>query len=336
MAGAAAHEYMEVPPARTDMAVLNAVVFGTTLCKTDDNVDKQCLDDPLSFQHLFHMHPAYDNSACGGSPQISGWNLAAEGSSVDHPERFDMTVTGPEESTTWTAGTEVELRVHGFFHQGVNRMALCFKEDSTCNHPSDFENYILGFHFTEGAAGLDNLYTVDMPFKVTLPNRNGKAVMQWLVDAEDVRSYVSCSDVELTGATSDGPAADVYTCNGHPLCNCNTNAAPILGAVGLNGTCPRGTKASVEHGQATGSDIVKQYKEQLSVTDYCGFCISNGCPSTCGGEYKGFYQGPKCTNEPVLPGCGDTHNSALPQYITCNPGECKSFGWTVASDAVVV
>merc|ERR1719265_1640048 len=92
--------------------------------------------------NTFSMHPAYDNNACGGSPQISGWNLAAEGNSVDHPERFDMTVSGPEETTAWTAGSEIELRVHGFFHQGVNRMAICFKEDSSCNHPQDFDKYI--------------------------------------------------------------------------------------------------------------------------------------------------------------------------------------------------
>jgi hypothetical protein len=223
-----------------------------------------------------------------------------------------------------------------FFHQGVNRMAMCFKEDSSCNHPQDFDKYILGFHFTEGTAGLSDIYTVDMPFKVMLPNRNGKAVMQWLVDAEDVRSYVSCSDVELTGATSEGLAADVYTCNGHPLCNCTTDMAPTQGAVGLNGTCPRGPAASTIHGQATGTDIVKQYKEQFSVTDYCGLCITDGCPSTCGGQYKGYYQGPKCTNEPVLPGCGDTHISALPQYISCKPGECKSSGWTASLGAMVV
>merc|ERR1711957_320775 len=153
---------------------------------------------------------------------------------------------------------EVELRVHGFFHQGVNRMALCFKEDSTCNHPSDFENYILGFHFTEGAAGLDDLYTVDMPFKVTLPNRNGKAVMQWLVDAEDVRSYVSCSDVELSGA-AETPQSSAYVCNGHPLCNCTSSSEGVR----LGGACPMGTAPSVSGGQATGTDIVKQYKEQV-------------------------------------------------------------------------
>merc|ERR1719428_1373000 len=168
-----------------------------------------------------------------------------------------MTMVGPHPVSEWQAGSEVELRVHGFFHQGVMRAALCFREDSDCMSPSDFDHYVLGFHFTEGTAGAgSDIYTVDMPFKVKLPNRNGKAVLQWLVDAEDVRSYVSCSDVELTGASSDGPAADVYTCNGHPLCNCSTDLAPTQGVVGLNGTCPRGTAASVLHGQATGTDIV--------------------------------------------------------------------------------
>merc|ERR1711881_625928 len=98
------------------------------------------------------------------------------------------------------------------------------KEDSSCNHPSDFDKYILGFTFTEGTAGQTDLYTPEMPFKVMLPNRNGKAVMQWLVDAEDVRSYVSCSDVELAGAMLDA-TEDQYTCNGHPLCNCTLSEA---------------------------------------------------------------------------------------------------------------
>merc|ERR1712070_889345 len=195
----------------------------------------------------------------------SGWNLAAEGNSVDHPERFDMTVSGPEETTAWTAGSEIELRVHGFFHQGVNRMAMCFKEDSSCNHPHDFDKYILGFHFTEGTAGLDDIYTVDMPFKVKLPNRNGKAVLQWLVDAEDVRSYVSCADVDLVGASGDA-SPDEYICNGHPLCNCTLTSQDD---VGLGKLCPRGTAPSVSGGQATGTDIVRQYKEQVGVDEFC-------------------------------------------------------------------
>jgi hypothetical protein len=332
----AAHEYMMVPPSRAGTALLNAVATGTQICKTDDGADKQCPEDPVSWQRLFHLHPAYDNNACGGSPQISGWNMAAEGTSETNPEKFDMTVEGPESTTTWTAGTEVDVHVHGFFHEGVNRLAMCFKEDASCNHPSDFEKYVLAFHFTEGTAGTGgDIYSADLPFKVKLPNRNGKAVLQWLVDAADVRSYVSCSDVELTGADPAGPPSDEYVCNGHPLCNCTTAIEPTLGAVGLNGACPRGTAPSVSQGQATGTDIVKQYKEQVGVSEFCGLCLANGCPSTCGGIYDGFYQGPTCSNDPVLPGCGSSHSSALPAYVNCKPGECTSSGWTVSSPSVV-
>merc|ERR1712072_1126442 len=86
-----------------------------------------------------------------------------------------MTLPGPEDVTKYTAGSEVELRLHGFFHEGVNRIAICFRDDHDCNAPSDFTDYILGFHFTEGTSGTGgHLYTVDMPFKVKLPNRNGR------------------------------------------------------------------------------------------------------------------------------------------------------------------
>jgi hypothetical protein len=244
-----------------------------------------------------------------------------------------MTLNGPEGITKYQAGSEVDLRLHGFFHQGVNRIAVCFREDHDCNSPSDFNDFILGFHFTEGTAGSDgHIYTADMPFKVKLPNRNGRAVLQWLVDAEDVRSYVSCSDVELIGASSQGPNA--YVCNGHPLCNCTTGVAPTASNVGLGRTCPQGTAPSTKGGQATGTDIVKQYKEQVSVEEFCALCLSNGCPSTCGGIYDGFYEGKKCTNKPILPGCGQHHATGLPRYIDCTPETCKSSGWTPASIVV--
>merc|ERR1711933_383363 len=148
-----------------------------------------------------------------------------------------------------------------------------------------------------GAGAGSDIYSVDMPFKVTLPNRNGRAVLQWLVDAEDVRSYVSCADVELSGA-SEMQISLPYVCNGHPLCNCTLSSAD---AVHLGGACPKGTAASTSGGQATGTDIVKQYKEQVGVEEFCSLCITNGCPST--------YQGDLCTNTPVIEGCGASHQS---------------------------
>merc|ERR1719454_2703587 len=99
---------------------------------------------------------------------------------------------------------------------------------------SSYNRYILGYHFTEGTARISNIYDVELPFQVKLPNKNGKAVLQFLVDAEDVRSYVSCSDIELTGASSLS-MSDAYTCNGHPLCNCTLSGSDVH----LGGSCPR-------------------------------------------------------------------------------------------------
>ena len=125
-----------------------------------------------------------------------------------------------------------------------------------------------------------------------MPNRPGKAVLQWLVDAEDVRSYVSCSSIEISG-TGAGADADAWTCNGHPLCNCTTHAAPTNESVGIGRVCPQGTAASVsvDGHESSGTNTVTQYKSQLGVEAFCGLCITNGCPSTCGGIYNGFYQG---------------------------------------------
>jgi len=294
------------------------------------------LEDQTTYAHLFHVNTAYKQNACGGSLLVHGSRgtqglLQNCGDISVNPTLFDMTRSGPHETTQWTAGSEVELRVHGFFHQGVMRVAICYLEDSDCMSPANFNQYILGYHFTEGTAGVgSDIYSVDMPFKVTLPNRNGKAVLQWLVDAEDVRSYVSCADVELSGA-DEKLASSAYVCNGHPLCNC-TSAG---GNVHLGGACPMGTAASTSGGQATGTDIVKQYKEQVGADEFCALCITNGCPSTCGGVYKGYYQGDLCTNTPVIQGCGASHESGLPRYIDCTEETCTSYGWSTAISLVV-
>lgn len=170
-----------------------------------------------------------------------------------------------------------------------------------------------------------DIYDVSLPFNVKLPNRNGRVVLQFLVDGEDVRSYVSCSDIELTGATSP-ISKDKYTCNGHPLCNCTVGDDQQ--SVGLGLTCPQGREPSITPtGGARGTDIVKQYKDQVGTDEFCALCITNGCPSTCGGEYAGFYQGDKCTNTPIIKGCGATHKSGLPRFVTCTTETCKSSGW---------
>jgi hypothetical protein len=45
-----AHEYMHMPPARTDECLLNGVIMGSTICQTlAAGDDQQCLQDPLMY-----------------------------------------------------------------------------------------------------------------------------------------------------------------------------------------------------------------------------------------------------------------------------------------------
>lgn len=256
-----------------------------------------CTDTHSSAASYF---AAYDNNACGGSTQVVGLRGGSQGILQEcgdietHPADFNMSLAGA--TPIFPAGEELTLQVKGFFHQGVMRMALCYTDDSDCSAPEDFSKYILGYHFTEGTASNASsplgIYDVVLPFKVRMPRRAGHAVLQWLVAAEDVRAYVSCSTIELTGANhapavGGVPPTAEWTCNGHPLCNCTTHDAPVAGSVGLGMTCPQGTAASVINGSSTGTDIVKQYKDQVGVQAFCDLCITNGCPSTCGGIYNG-------------------------------------------------
>merc|ERR1719361_3199167 len=336
-----AHEYLAVPPARSGELLLNAVAMGSKFCHyagKSETQDQQCADetDPMAWSHLFNVHTAWDKFACGGSTLVKGTagsqGLMQDAGDIEsNPTRFDMSLQGPEFTSEYKAGSEVELKLRGFFHQGVMRVALCFRDEDDCQLQSSYNKYVLGYHFTEGTRGNGgDIYDVTLPFNVKLPNRNGRAVLQWLVDAEDVRSYVSCADVELSAA-SETQASSSYVCNGHPLCNCTSTTDDVR----LGGACPMGTAASTSRGQATGTDIVKQYKEQVGVEEFCSLCITNGCPSTCGGMYKGYYQGDLCTNSPVIEGCGASHESGLPRYIDCTPETCTSFGWSAATTVVV-
>lgn len=330
-----AHEYLKQPPCRTADALLNAVAMGSKFCRSPaaPGEDVQCEDktDPFAFKHLFHVHPAWNSFACGGSTLVKGKSgsqglMQSAGDMKSNPEMFNVSIAPPEAVTKLQAGAVVDLKLHGFFHQGVMRASLCFRGEADCQKMESYGKYVLGYHFTEGTAGRgDDIYDVDLTFTVKVPRKNGRAVLQWLVDAEDVRSYVSCSDVEIVGAKEN---EDSYTCNGHPLCNCTLSGEDVK----LGGLCPRGTEPSVSPaGSDTGTAIVDQYKTQVGVKEFCALCISNGCPSTCGGSYKGFYEGAKCTNKPVLPGCGSEHSSGLPRFIECTEATCKSSGWLGAT-----
>ena len=79
------------------------------------------------------------------------------------------------------------------------------------------------------------IYDAVLTTKLMMPNRAGRAVLQWQTDTEDVRSYVSCSDIVIK-ENPHGPLAhlppDVSLCNGHPLCNCTIVDSPAFGSVG--------------------------------------------------------------------------------------------------------
>lgn len=197
-----AHEYLSAPLSRTDSCLLNGVIMGSKICQThttpDTSDDVQCLDDKLTYSHLFHVHPAYENFACGGSTLVKGSRGGSQGLLQEcgdlksDPTHFNMSLPVPGEVATYKAGQEVELGLKGFFHQGVMRVSLCFYEDSACSSPSHFTSYVLGYHFSEGTSGdasaPEGIYSVVLGFKVRMPNRKGRAALQWLVDAEDVRS----------------------------------------------------------------------------------------------------------------------------------------------------
>ena len=195
-----AHEYLSAPLSRTGSCLLNGVIMGSKICQThttpDTSDDVQCLDDKLTYSHLFHVHPAYENFACGGSTLVKGSRGGSQGLLQEcgdlksDPTHFNMSLPVPGEVATYKAGQEVELGLKGFFHQGVMRVSLCFYEDSACSSPSHFTSYVLGYHFSEGTSGdasaPEGIYSVVLGFKVRMPNRKGRAALQWLVDAEDV------------------------------------------------------------------------------------------------------------------------------------------------------
>merc|ERR1712167_431458 len=107
----------------------------------------------------------------GGSAGSQGLMQAA-GDIVSNPTRFDMSMDGPESITHYVAGSELEIKLKGFFHQGVMRISVCFHEEMDCQNMSSYNKYVLGYHFTEGTAGISNIYDVELPFQVKLPDRN--------------------------------------------------------------------------------------------------------------------------------------------------------------------
>ena len=117
--GASAHEYMSAPLARSGQCLLNGVIMGNSICQTTyKGDDQQCLDDPLEYAHLFHVHPAFEGFACGGSTRVHGRSggsqgiLQACGDMASNASLFNMSVPGTVNQ--YRAGEEVEVGLHGF------------------------------------------------------------------------------------------------------------------------------------------------------------------------------------------------------------------------------
>jgi hypothetical protein len=186
----AAHEYLGDPPARTGTGVLSGFMMGETACDYGNGV-QQCggakQTDPDFVLHHFRYNSDYTHRACGGStdPRKLGYDtpfIQDEGDVSKFPHRFDMNIAGPSKVTTFKAGSTVTVRFNGFFHQGVIRLAMCFEN---CNDMKSYDDYVLGYWFTEGTAGpSNNIYGVELYAEVKLPNRAGNATLQYLTDAE--------------------------------------------------------------------------------------------------------------------------------------------------------
>lgn len=136
---------------------------------------------------------------------------------------------------SYAANEEIDLVFRGFAHPGTMRVALCYQEESDCNKYESYEKYILGYWFTEGwdMGGTFPDYEGEVTTRVRLPNKNGRAVLQWMSDADDGRSYVSCSDLLIQGAQEEEGC--FVQCNGHPYCNCTVSDS---GPYGLHQSCP--------------------------------------------------------------------------------------------------
>merc|ERR1739848_522383 len=112
-----------------------------------------------------------------------------------------MTISRPV-TGSFVAGEEYQLTIIGFQHPGTMRVSICYEN---CQQMESYEDYILGYWWREGTAGPNsNIYGAVVNVTVKMPNRNcDNCILQMLADADDVRSYVSCADISITGASGD-------------------------------------------------------------------------------------------------------------------------------------
>jgi hypothetical protein len=298
--GTFGHQWLQAPLARSREEPLNGYVFGQTL---DDGRQSGSY-----VSHLFNHHPAYEQYACGGTdaPEIDSL-VQGSGTRGQHPNKFDMDLLPADGRVErLRAGSEVTFSLKGFFHPGALRVAVCYEN---CNLRTSFEDYILGYWFMEGTKSPDpNIYEVLVNITTTLPERDcDRCVLQVLFDTEDLRSYVSCSDIQVYGAQERDVNEVFATCNGHPFCDCTPDVT-ATDNFGLGGNCPFGY---------SGTGWVNDIKRQIGVEEFCNLCVSNGCPSSCGGPWEGFYNGPNC----VPLGCPTEHVNDLPRYMPCSGSE---------------
>ena len=111
--------------------------------------------------------------AAGGSPLIQNsqnsltYGGIGDQSIVDNPKLYDLSIEGPFNDTVVQAGNELEVELTGFYHPSVMRFALCYQDGGDCNEMTAYEQHVLGFAFTEGAAGVPDMYSGVLKVKVT-------------------------------------------------------------------------------------------------------------------------------------------------------------------------
>jgi len=303
----ASHQYMGWPVPRTGNCVLNGMIFGD-MCEGG-----QCSQRSRPF--WLRQNSLYDNYPCGGNPSTEIDQISTQycyystWDDEDKQDIFNMTISQPV-TASFVAGEEYQITIIGFQHPGVMRLAICY---DNCQEMSSYEDYILGYWFREGTAGPNsNIYGSFVNVTVRMPNKNcDNCILQMLMDADDVRSYVNCADISITGASGDD---SLTWCNGHPFCNCNTvdEHPDFYSTYGLNQTCPYSYSGDTYYENL-------DFIGQVGLTNYCNFCASNGCPNHCGGIWAGVYNGPNTIK--------GIHHSGLPQYIECSaskPCSCPS------------
>jgi len=303
------HQWMSYPNPRTDNCVLNGLVFGD-LCEGG-----QCSQRNRKF--WFDQNKLYNEFPCGGNPspvidQISVQYCAyTTWDDEDRVNKYDMNKSMPTVAS-YKAGEEVNITMIGFQHPGVTRIAVCYED---CQYMSSYEDYILGYWFREGTAGPnENIFGAVVNVTVKMPNRNcDNCVLQMLTDADDVRSYVHCADIQITGASGDDTLS---WCNGHPFCDCQLEDPnpPFFSEYGLGKICPYSYSDDTFYENL-------DFISQIGVDAYCDNCASDGCPFHCGGIWTGVYNGPNTL--------GGVHQSALPKYVECSkskPCSCPSCG----------